>query len=132
MTDDELNSLSLDTARLRDELRELDGLSRSFGASLSRAFASALVDGRKLSDVLRGLALSLSRQALSAALKPALGSLTPFADGGAADGLPQARAGSPVSLTVNIATPDVPGFQRAQGQIAAGLIRAIERGNRNL
>ena len=38
------------------------------------AFATAAMQGRKLSDVLRGLALSLSRMALTQGLKP-LGNL---------------------------------------------------------
>ena len=63
-----------DAQRLKSELVDLERLSQSFGNSQTRAFASAIVDGRKLSDVLRGLALSLSQQALTAALKP-LGNL---------------------------------------------------------
>ena len=156
--------LSFDTTRLREELRELNGLARGFGATLSRAFASAVVDGRKLSDVLRGLALSLSRQALTAALKPVFGAVTPFAEGGVINSpvmfplrsglglageagpeavLPLARgtdgklgvrggAARAVNVTINVTTPDVDGFRRSQSQIAAGVLRAIERGNRNL
>jgi phage-related minor tail protein len=63
-----------DAARLKTELADLERLSQSFGNTLTRALASAIIDGRKLSDVLRGIALSLSQQALSAALKP-LGNL---------------------------------------------------------
>ncbi len=77
--------LTLETSRLRTELADLNRLGESFGNTLSRAFASAVVDGRKLSDVLRGVALSLSSQVLTAALSPlggALGKLLPFADGG--------------------------------------------------
>ena len=91
-------NLSVETARLRSELAELNRLGANFGTTISRAFASAILDGRKFSDVLRTLLLSLSRQALSAALKPLgdlFGSLlaglvpnakgnivTPFAQGG--------------------------------------------------
>ncbi|WP_380052818.1 phage tail tape measure protein [Falsihalocynthiibacter sp. SS001] len=39
--------------------------------------------------------------------------------------------GRPISVTMNITTPDVQGFQRSQGQIAAQLSRAIGRGQRN-
>jgi lambda family phage tail tape measure protein len=53
-----------------------------------RAFAGAIIHGRKLSDVLKGLALSLANQALSAALRPlgnllgsALGQITGSARG---------------------------------------------------
>lgn len=38
---------------------------------------------------------------------------------------------SPVNITMNITTPDVNGFQRSQGQIAAQMTRAIGRGQRN-
>lgn len=36
-----------------------------------------------------------------------------------------------VSVVMNITTPDVQGFQRSQGQIAAQMSRALGRGNRN-
>jgi phage-related minor tail protein len=38
--------------------------------------------------------------------------------------------GRPVNVTLNIATPDVEGFSRSKGQIAAQLGRAIARGKR--
>ena len=42
-------------------------------------------------------------------------------------------AGSaPVSVTVNITTPDVQGFQRSESQISAALARAVSRGGRSL
>jgi phage-related minor tail protein len=172
--------LNIETARLRAELAELSRLGANFEATMARAFASAIVDGRKFSDVLRLLLLSLSRQALSAALKPLgdlLGNLlgqilpsakgnvvTPFAQGGVINSpllfplkgglglageagpeaiLPLVRdgtgrlgvrggAGSSVNVTVNIATPDVEGFRRGQSQVAAAVLRAVERGRRNL
>lgn len=37
----------------------------------------------------------------------------------------------PVSVVMNISTPDVVGFQRSQGQIAAQMGRALGRGQRN-
>jgi len=39
--------------------------------------------------------------------------------------------GGGVSVVMNITTPDVQGFQRSQGQIAAQMSRALGRGNRN-
>jgi phage-related minor tail protein len=173
-------ALSIETARLKGELADLDRLGASFGSTISRAFASAIVDGRKFSDVLRSLLLSLSRQALSAALKPLanlftglLGQIlpsakgnvvTPFAQGGIINSpllfplrggiglageagaeaiLPLARDASgrlgirgrpspSVNVTVNIATPDLESFRRSQSQVAATLLRAIGRGQRNL
>jgi phage-related minor tail protein len=35
------------------------------------------------------------------------------------------------SIVVNVSTPDVQGFQRSQGQIAAQVSRALARGQRN-
>ncbi|MCV6586319.1 MAG: phage tail tape measure protein [Marinibacterium sp.] len=51
-----------------------------------------------------------------------------------ADGKLGVRAGGggqPVQVVMNIQTPDAQSFQRSQGQIAAGLSRAIARGQRN-
>jgi phage-related minor tail protein len=172
------DTLSLETERLRAELADLNRLGSSFGGTIARAFSSAITGGRKFSDVLRGLALSLSQQALTAALKPIgnlfdglLGSIAspgggivPFAKGGVVNSpllfplaggagvageagaeaiLPLARdrngrlgvragEGSGVNVTVNIAARDIESFRQSQGQIAAAMARAIERGQRNL
>lgn len=52
-----------------------------------------------------------------------------------ADGRLGVRGGGgrerPISVVVHVATPDVEGFERSRGQIAAGLARAIARGQRN-
>lgn len=51
-----------------------------------------------------------------------------------ADGRLGVRAdggGQPVQVIMNIQTPDVAGFQRSQSQIAAGMARALDRGQRN-
>jgi phage-related minor tail protein len=155
------SSLSLETSRLKAELADLNRLGADFGLTMTRAFAAAVTDGRKLSDVLRGLALAFAGRALDATLKP-LGQLIPFADGGivnspvllpfsggaglageagpeailplarGADGQLGVKGGGGVNVTVNIATPDVEGFRQSQSQLAALLARAIERGQRNL
>ena len=157
--------LTLETSRLKTELTDLNRLGENFGQTLTRAFASAVIDGRKLSDVLRQLALSLASHTLTAALKPLgslLGKVTPFADGGIVnspllfpfkggaglmgeagpeaimplargpDGKLGVRGGGATHVTVNIATPDAASFQRSQSQIASLMLRALERGNRNL
>jgi hypothetical protein len=64
------SSLALETRRLRAEFTELNRVSASFGRTVTSAFAGAISGGRKLSDVLRSLVASLSRQTLSAALRP--------------------------------------------------------------
>lgn len=43
----------------------------------------------------------------------------------------RSQGSSPVNIVMNISTPDVQGFQRSQGQIAAQLGRALGRGQRN-
>ncbi|SDE19168.1 phage tail tape measure protein [Limimaricola pyoseonensis] len=42
-----------------------------------------------------------------------------------------AQAGQPVAVTVHIATPDAESFRRSRGQVAAGIARAVARGQRN-
>lgn len=42
-----------------------------------------------------------------------------------------AQGGSAVNVTMNITTPDVQGFARSRGQIAAQMARAIGQGQRN-
>jgi phage-related minor tail protein len=71
MTD---TQLSLNTAALRSEMEGLSRLADSFGNKLVTSLASAVIHGRKLSDVFRSLMLSLANQALSSALRP-LGNL---------------------------------------------------------
>jgi phage-related minor tail protein len=71
---DTASALSLETAQLRSEMEGLNRLADSFGTKIVTAFSSAVIHGRKLSDVLRSLALSLAQTALSAALRP-LGNL---------------------------------------------------------
>lgn len=46
-------------------------------------------------------------------------------------GVAASGGGRPVSVTFNVTTPDVAGFQRSQSQIAARLGRALSRGERN-
>jgi phage-related minor tail protein len=43
----------------------------------------------------------------------------------------QAGGGRPVTVVMNITTPDVQGFQRSQTQVAAQVGRALARGQRN-
>ncbi|MES0860897.1 phage tail tape measure protein [Ruegeria sp. SCPT10] len=46
-------------------------------------------------------------------------------------GVRSAGGGRAVNVVMNISTPDVHGFRRSQGQIAAQMSRALGRGNRN-
>lgn len=58
--------------------------------------------------------------------------ILPLARG--ADGKLGVRSGSGggVSVVMNVTTPDVAGFQRSRGQVAAQMSRALGRGSRNL
>jgi phage-related minor tail protein len=78
---------------VEEATRVADGL----GRALTRAFDGAILRGNAFSDVLRQLALRLSRLALDAAMRPleagissaiggGLGSLLPFAKGGVVNG----------------------------------------------
>ena len=71
---DTLDRLNLQTDQLRSSMNDLGRLADAFGNRLVSAFAGAVIHGRKLSDVLKGLALSLANTALSQALRP-LGNL---------------------------------------------------------
>lgn len=86
---DKFDRLGLETEALKAQMSDLDRMAESLGNRLVTAFAGAAIQGRDLQDVLKGLALSLSRMALSQALKPlgsligsGIGKVTPFADGG--------------------------------------------------
>lgn len=46
-------------------------------------------------------------------------------------GVRSAGGGQPINVVMNVTTPDVQGFRRSQGQIAAQMSRALGRGNRN-
>jgi phage-related minor tail protein len=64
------NQLNYNTAALKSEMMDLSRLADSFGSKLVTSLAGAVIHGRNLSDVFRGLALSLANQALSQALRP--------------------------------------------------------------
>jgi phage-related minor tail protein len=86
---DQFDRLGLETETLKAQMSDLDRMAESLGNRLVTAFSGAAVQGRNLQDVLRGLALSLSRMALGQALRPlgnligsGIGKVMPFADGG--------------------------------------------------
>ena len=94
MADDERLAGTLDDAeQLSAIFDDLEARSRSFGSALTGALKGAVVDGKGLDSVLRGLALRMSDIALSVGLKPLegllssgisglFGGVTPFAKGG--------------------------------------------------
>ena len=72
MPNDPLNveSLAAQAEPLRAQLAGLKAWRRSFGLAMTTAFRRSVVDGKRLEDVLKSLALSLSRRALTQALSP--------------------------------------------------------------
>lgn len=70
MTPETTDTLTSRVSELRGEMQDLSRLADSFGNKLVTSLAGAVIHGRKLSDVFRGLALSMANQALSHALKP--------------------------------------------------------------
>ena len=46
--------------------------------------------------------------------------------------MPNGAGAAPVTVNMNIQTPDVQGFRQSQSQIAADMARTIERARRNL
>lgn len=57
-------------ARTKKELKDVEKAGRQFGRVLTGAFTDVALRGRKLSDVVKELALSLSKTALNAAINP--------------------------------------------------------------
>ena len=69
--------IKLNTYDLKAELTSLNNLGKSFGRTIVNSFADGIINGKKFSEVMRSMLLSLSDSALTAALNPlgdALGS----------------------------------------------------------
>ena len=62
--------VNADIEPLKTDLREAASLGNQFGRSMTTAFEDAVFKGKDLGDVLRNLALSLSKMAFRAAFKP--------------------------------------------------------------
>lgn len=89
-------SIEADSAPFEATMRQLEGLSRNFGAQLTSGLKSAVAGGKELDDILRRIGLNLAGMALDRALQPlenlagsffssllgGLTGLTPFARGG--------------------------------------------------
>lgn len=194
---DEDNAPSFDFSGLRmlnTLTQSLTKTAQAFGKSITSAFASGIVEGKRFEDVLRSIGTSLTQSLLKSALKPlqstisswlgsgtsslagffsggtARGGSSPvsfFADGGVVaapsyfamgrglglmgergaeaimplsrgpDGKLGVRAGGggerrPVSVTVQVSTPDADSFRRSEAQVSAAIARAVARGSRAL
>lgn len=112
------------------------GLSSVLGKGLGFANGGAFVQGRVMPFAQGGVVSSptqfpmrggtgLMGEAGPEAIMP----LTRGADGKL--GVRTSGGGQPVTVVMNISTPDVAGFQRSQSQIAAQAMRALARGQRN-
>lgn len=88
------------------------------------AFAKGGVVSQPVSFPMRG-----GRGLMGEAGPEAIMPLVRGADGSL--GVRSAGGGRPISVVMNISTPDVQGFQRSQSQIAAQAARALSRGQRN-
>ncbi len=66
----DVGDIGAETAPLKTALADLQSLATGFGRSLTTAFRRSVIDGKRLEDVLRSLALGLSRRALNQALAP--------------------------------------------------------------
>ncbi len=62
--------VNADISALKSDLREASKLGAQFGRSMTTAFEDAVFRGKDLGDVLRNLALSLSKSVFRAAFKP--------------------------------------------------------------
>lgn len=98
MAEDVTVTVHADTAPFQAALENLERLSARFGSQLSGAFRSAVVSGKDLEDVLRGVGLNLAGMALEQGLKPLqglAGSLFSSLFSGLSGILPFAKGGVP-------------------------------------
>lgn len=71
MADDESSSFDLGGLRTLNTLTQsLTKAAQAFGKSITSAFASGIVEGRRFEDVLRSIGASLTQSLLKSALKP--------------------------------------------------------------
>ncbi len=77
-----------------EQIKALNTLSKSFGKSLSDAFATGIVQGKKFEDVMKSLGQKFAEFGLKAAFKPIESSIT-----GLFDQLMKSTVGQTLSLT---------------------------------
>ena len=86
-------AVTADTSSLQRELADAARYGRQFSSALITAFEGVALRGKSLGDVLRSLALSLSRMALQAAFRPLEQGLTSLFGGLFSGGLAFAKGG---------------------------------------
>ncbi|MEO0359561.1 MAG: phage tail tape measure protein [Pseudomonadota bacterium] len=99
----------------------------AFSSGSVRAFAKGGVVGGPTTFPMRG-GVGLMGEAGPEAIMP----LTRGPDGSLGVKAQGGGGGGGVRVTINVSTPDVAGFRRSQGQIAAEIARAAKRGERNM
>ena len=150
--------ISVDTTEFDKALKNMTISSQSFGRAFSSEIQRSIRTGRSFDETLKSLALRLSDMALQAGLKPLesltsniLGSVVssigsavsgggsgvganPFAGspGVRAASTAQVAAAQPMNVVFNVATPDVQGFKKSEGQMSAMLARSVGRARRAL
>ena len=72
-------TVNADTTGLETALSALESRARSFGQTMTGAFADVIIKGKSLEDVLRGIAMSVAGNALNAGLAPLESALNGFA-----------------------------------------------------
>jgi phage-related minor tail protein len=122
-------NVSLDARAFATTLSELESNAERFGGTMTRALRSAIVDGRDLESVLRGVARRLSDIALDAGLKPlqtALGgAVAGFADRFVSRVVPFAKGGVVAAPTYFPAGGDI----GLMGEAGAEAILPLARGS---
>lgn len=68
-------AVQADTTQFQQQIADATRLGRQFGSSLTTAFDGIVIRGKGVGDVLRSLALSLSKLVLNAALRPLTNSI---------------------------------------------------------
>ena len=106
----------------------LGGAAFADGAAFSQGRVMPFAKGGVVSSP-TGFAMRGVRGLMGEAGPEAIMPLARGADGRL--GVQAGGGGRSVTVVMNIATPDVQGFQRSQGQIAAQAQRALSRGQRN-
>lgn len=69
------DDLAATTDRIGGSLGELENLSRGFGSAITSAFRGAVIQGRELDQVLRGIAYQMSSSSLDRAFAPIAGGI---------------------------------------------------------
>ncbi len=132
--------IKADTRELKKEISDMEKMSQEFGKTILGAFKGAIQEGKRFSDVLRGLALDFSGKLFDVAMKPLQGlvgtglnhvlkGLLPFAKGGviAQSGVVPFAAGGVIATPTYF--PLSGGRLGVMGEAGAEAIMPLARGS---